>query len=245
MLLLGYSATTVFALDGREIMAEIYRTALSRNLRYEGAVHSVSASGEASDKRWLVERKGSPGKGRILLRFEAPAEVKGVALLIKGNPGQAPEQWLYTPATRRARRVAPQSRNARFYATDLSFEDFEEGDIDAFEFRMAGEDRLAGDPCWRIEARPRRVSAYETKTIWVSQSRKTVLRSDHFVNGAAVKRIEYQGHRNLQGIWTPARVVVTDLREGGRTEIRLENVKYDVPLPDARFTVEALSSEGL
>lgn len=226
-------------------MEGVYRAALSRNLRYEGAVHSVSASGEVSDRRWIVERKGTPGKSRILLRFLSPPEVKGVALLIAGNPGQAPEQWLYTPAIRRARRVAPQSRNARFYGTDLSFEDIEEGDASAFDFSLAGEEAIEGDPCWRIEARPRRRSVYDASSVWVSQGKNTIMRTDRFSGKAAVKRILYEGHRSIEGIWTPSRIVIADLREGGRTEIRLENIRYDISLPDWRFTVDALSSEGL
>lgn len=241
-LLFALSAVAVLnADDARAIMDAVYRAAYSKPLRYEGVVNVFSRSGAQSHKRWVVERIGQPGRSRQVIRFLEPAEVKGVALLIVSQPGRASEQWLYTPAIERARRVAPRSRGSRFYSTDLSFEDIEEGDLDASEYRMEREnDAWQGQACWCILARPRQASQYDRKLFWIAKSNYAVLRSDLFRDGLLVKRILTGGHAPKQGVWTPAAVEVQNLRHGGRTVVALEDVRYDLALPEARFTLEGL-----
>ena len=45
--------------------------------RYEGLLQVFDAKGKITDKRWTLERLGSHGNSKMVLRFTAPAEVKG------------------------------------------------------------------------------------------------------------------------------------------------------------------------
>jgi hypothetical protein len=45
---------------------------------------------------------------------------------------------------------------------------------------------------------------------------------------------------NIQGIWTARLLEMTDLHRNSRTILKLENVRYNVPLQDDDFTVQAL-----
>jgi hypothetical protein len=56
-----------------------------------------------------------------MLRFTAPAEVKGVALLIVITPTRS-DQWMWRPSIGRDQRIALQDRSTRFFGTDFSFE---------------------------------------------------------------------------------------------------------------------------
>ena len=73
----------------------------------------------------VVERIGVPGEGKSVIRFTAPGEVKGVALLVINHPDRASDQWMWTPAIERDRRIALQDRSTRFFGTDFTFEDLE------------------------------------------------------------------------------------------------------------------------
>jgi hypothetical protein len=64
-----------------------------------------------------------------VIRFTAPPEVKGVTLLIVNHPDRSSDQWMWTPAIERDRRIAMQDRSTRF-RPDFSFEDLEERDVD-------------------------------------------------------------------------------------------------------------------
>jgi hypothetical protein len=73
-------------------------------------------------KRWSYDRLGSHGNRKAVLRFTAPAEVKGVALLIVNHPDRSSDHWMWIPDIGRERRVAFQDRSTRFFGTDFTFE---------------------------------------------------------------------------------------------------------------------------
>ena len=132
----------------REIVEEAQRRTDAKSQRYEGLLQVVDAKGRISDKRWTFERLGSHGASKAVLRFTAPAEVKGVALLVVNHPDRASDQWMWTPAVERDRRIALQDRATRFFGTDFSFEDLEERDVDQYEYSLLAEEAVGGAACW-------------------------------------------------------------------------------------------------
>ena len=115
--------------EARRIVEESQKRTQAASQRYEGVLQVFDAKGKVSDKRWTLERLGSHGTSRMVLRFTQPAEVKGVALLVVNHPDRASDQWMWTPAIQRERRIALQDRSTRFFGTDFTFEDLEERDV--------------------------------------------------------------------------------------------------------------------
>ena len=124
----------------RQIVEEAQRRTDAKSQRYEGLLQVFDAKGKITDKRWTFERLGSHGQSKAVLRFTAPAEVKGVALLVVNHPDRASDQWMWTPAIERDRRIALQDRSTRFFGTDFSFEDLEERDVDQYDYALLGEE---------------------------------------------------------------------------------------------------------
>src|SRR5215831_19248316 len=148
--------------DPRQIVEEAQRRSTSQSQRYEGALKVVDAKNKITEKRWQYDRIGSHGSSKAVLRFTAPSEVKGVALLVLNHPDRASDQWMWTPAINREQRIPLQDRSTRFFGTDFSFEDLEERDTNQFEYRLLGEEPVDGAPCWKIQSTPKqsKVSQY-------------------------------------------------------------------------------------
>src|SRR5580704_4789792 len=87
----------------RQIIAESENRSRSKSQQYEGTLEVIGASNKVSIKRWEYRRIGSFGASKAILRFTAPAEVKGVALLIVNHTDRASDQWMWTPAIFRHR----------------------------------------------------------------------------------------------------------------------------------------------
>ena len=137
------------------IIEEAQKRTEASSQRYEGLLQVFDAKGKISDKRWSFERLGSHGHSKAVLRFTAPAEVKGVALLVVNHPDRASDQWMWTPAVERDRRIALQDRSTRFFGTDFSFEDLEERDVDQFSYELLGDEAIDGAACWKIQSTPK------------------------------------------------------------------------------------------
>jgi outer membrane lipoprotein-sorting protein len=232
----------VVAQDARQIVDEAQKRSDAKSQRYEGLLQVFDAKGKISDKRWSFERLGSHGASKAVLRFTAPAEVKGVALLIVNHPDRASDQWMWTPAIERDRRIALQDRSTRFFGTDFSFEDLEERDVNQYDYALAGEEAIDGAPCWKIQSTPKQAksSQYTKSIVWIRKDNYAFARIENYVKDQAVRRLNYSDVRNVQGIWTARQLEMTDLGRGSRTRLTLDKLEYNVALRDDRFTLEAI-----
>ncbi len=238
-------SSSALAQSAREVMLEAQRRTEAVSQRYEGLLQVIDARGKVTDKRWEYTRIGSHGASKSVLRFTAPAEVKGVALLVVNHPDRASDQWMWTPALERDRRIALQDRSTRFFGTDFSFEDLEERDVDQYDFSLLGDDSIDGAACWRIEARPResKTSQYTRSRIWVRKDNYAYAQIENDVRSQIVRRLKYAQLEQVQGIWTARLLEMSDLRRNSRTVLKLEKLKYNEPMQDSDFTLQALRRE--
>ena len=240
--LLGLAAAAPLAQDVRQVVDEAQRRSSATSQRYEGLLQVFEAKGRVSDKRWTLERIGSHGQSRAILKFTAPAEVKGVALLIVNHPDRASDQWMWTPAIERDRRIALQDRSTRFFGTDFSFEDLEERDVNQYDYQMLGDETVEGAACWKIQSVPkeRKSSQYTRSVVWIRKDNYAFARIESYVKDAVVRRLDYSDIENVQGIWTARRLEMTDLRRGSRTRLTLDKLQYNTPMNEEDFTLQAL-----
>jgi hypothetical protein len=234
--------SVALAQDARQIVAESENRSRSKSQQYEGTLEVIGASNKVSIKRWEYRRIGSFGTSKAILRFTAPAEVKGVALLIVNHTDRASDQWMWTPAIERDRRIAAQDRSTRFFGTDFSFEDLEERDVDQFDYKLAGEDTIDGVACWKIESKPRqsKSSQYTSSLVWVRKDNYVAAQIESYLKDKLIRRIHYSDIQNVSGIWTPRTVEVFDANRKSRTILKLEKLEYNVPMKDEDFSLEAL-----
>jgi hypothetical protein len=242
-LALTFSTSTLLAQsDARALVQEAQRRAESKSQRYEGLLQVLDNKGKVADKRWLFMRLGSHGRSKAVLRFLAPAEVKDVALLIVNHPDRASDQWMWTPALQRERRIALQDRSTRFFGTDFSFEDLEERDVDQYDYRLVGEETVDGAACWRVESTPskNKISQYTKADVWIRQDTYAFAQVESYVKTDLVRRLKYSDFVQAQGIWTARRLEMTDLRRKSRTILTLQKLEYNVPLREEEFTLQGL-----
>jgi outer membrane lipoprotein-sorting protein len=237
------SPTNLVAADNaRQIVEEAQKRTDATSQRYEGMLQVFDAKGKIADKRWSFERLGSHGQSKVVLRFTAPAEVKGVAMLIVNHPDRASDQWMWTPAIERDRRIALQDRSTRFFGTDFSFEDLEERDVDQYDYALAADETVDGAPCWKIQSTPKesKSSQYTKAILWVRKDNYAFARIENYVKDQVVRRMTYRDIQNIQGIWTAKQAEMADLRRGSRTRLTLDKLEYNVPLKDEDFTLQAI-----
>lgn len=237
-----FVATASAQNDPRAIIEEAQRRSESKSQRYEGLLQVHDGKGKVADKRWSFVRLGSYGRSKSVLRFQAPAEVKGVALLVVNHPDRSSDQWMWTPALQRERRIALQDRSTRFFGTDFSFEDLEERDVNQYDYRLIGDDAIDGAACWRIESTPskKKISQYTKSEVWVRKDNFAIAQVESYIKTEVVRRLRYSNFAQLQGIWTGRRMEMTDLRRQSRTTLTLDKLEYNVPLRDEDFTLQAL-----
>ena len=228
--------------DPVQIVRESQRRTEATSQRYEGLLQVFDSKGKVSDKSWTLERLGSHGASKMVLRFTSPAEVKGVALLVVNHPDRASDQWMWTPAIERDRRIALQDRSTRFFGTDFSFEDLEERDVDQYDYALLGDDTLDGAAAWKIQSTPKQAksSQYTKSVVWIRKDNYACARIENYAKDTLVRRLNYGDIQNVQGIWTAKRLEMADLRRNSRTVLTMDKLQYNVPMREDDFTLQAL-----
>jgi Outer membrane lipoprotein-sorting protein len=228
--------------DARVIIGEAQKRTDSQSQRYDGMLQTFDANGKTTEKRWTQDRIGAHGQSKVVIRFTAPAEVKGVALLIVNHPDRSSDQWMWTPAIERDRRIALQDRSTRFFGTDFSFEDLEERDVDQDDYSLLGDETVDGVACWKIQTTPKatKSSQYTKAIVWVRKDNYALAKAESFVKDQIVRRLNYARLTNIQGIWTSRELTMTDVKRGSLTRLTLDKVEYNLPLKPDDFTLQAI-----
>ncbi len=230
------------AQDPRQIVQELQRRSQANSQQYHGLLKVIDSKGKTSEKKWTYDRLGSHGNSKVVIRFTAPAEVKDVALLVVNHPDRSSDQWMWTPAINRDRRIALQDRRSRFFGTDFSFEDLEERDVDQYDYTSKGEEAIAGEPCWKIEAKPRagKSSQYTRSMLWIRKANYTYAQIENYTEDTLVRRISYRDLQQVQNIWTARVIEAEDLPRHSRTVLTLDGLHYNAPVKEEDFTLQAL-----
>lgn len=231
--------------DARQIVEEWQKRTDSKSHRYEGLLQVFESSGKKAEKRWTFERLGAHGRSKVVIRFTAPPEVKGVALLLVNHPDRASDQWMWTPSIERDRRVAFQDRSTRFFGTDFSFEDLEERDLDQFEYAIVAEEAIDGEPCWKVKWTPKEAksSQYSHSFVWIRKDTYAFAQIESYVSGQLARKLSYSDFQNVQGIWTARELAMSDVRRGSITRLALNKIEYNLAMSEDRFTLQGIRQQ--
>jgi hypothetical protein len=235
--------------DARKLLVESEARHRTKSQQYAGQLTVAAKDGKVRKKSWRSWREGYAGDAKLLIRFTAPPEVKGVSFLSLGKPGLSPDQWLYLPSMKRERRIATQDRDTSFVGTDFNYEDMEEFDQAKFDVSSKGEEIVDGQACWKIEARPLEKSGkslYERKLLWLRKDILFMVKQEIVRKGEkeVAKRLVLSDLQQVDGHWVAKKLEMSDLKKGSRTTIVLEELAFDRPQPAGRFTLQNLNREG-
>jgi hypothetical protein len=237
--------------EGDEIVRRVNErpdgAAVSRTL----VMQLVDAAGTSRTRTTRSFRRDFGDERRSVLFFDAPANLKGTALLTwdHADPAREDVQWLYLPALRKSRRVAMSERGRAFLGTDLSFEDMKNETRlprDTYRWRTVGEEELDGRRAFALEGIPvdertARDVGYGRVLLRVDAERWLPLLGEYWdPRGEPLKTVRLGDVREVQGIWTPHWIEAESRRSGHRTRLAFRNVIYDPALPEDLFTERAL-----
>jgi outer membrane lipoprotein-sorting protein len=233
--------------DARAIMAGVYQQDTSRDVTLKATLDVTDKDGRTVRKRFTLNRIGSFGNGKTLVRFTDPQELRGVALLSVNQPGLTDRQWIYTPATERVRSVSPRERSERFAGSDFTYEDIAERSLDDFTYQLLpAEDNIENHKTFKIVATPLTPERSQYKFIyyWVAQDVPCILHAEMYdQDGRKVRELHASGLKKEAGIWGPRKTEMRSLLEGTKSVLTVDEFHMNTGVDSALFTPEALEKD--
>lgn len=181
-----------------------------------------------------------------MIVFQKPATVAGTRFLTIEKKGGSNDRWIFLPALGKVRRVASSEGSARFVGTDFSYDDISSVNraAAADTHTMLREESLRGKQCHVIESIPKDSGFQYSKLIsWIAKDSLVAERIELYDRkGNHVKTVEILETKDVQGRISPMVTKMSTLADGTSTEIRVEILKYDDPIPAGVFTPDFLST---
>lgn len=120
-----------------------------------------------------------------IVRFTAPADVKGTGVLIFDYDAASDDVWIFLPALRKTRRIVSSQRNQSFLGSEFSFGDLSAPSLEDFKYDLVKEEDAGGEPCYVIDVLPKDkatgdAEGYSKKTVWISKATYSVRRTQFF-----------------------------------------------------------------
>ncbi|MCK4234234.1 outer membrane lipoprotein-sorting protein [candidate division WOR-3 bacterium] len=198
----------------------------------------VTSSGQ--DRIFVYETFSKNHGEKSLMKYLKPSRVKGQAILMLND---ADDIWIYFPRTKRIRKLASHAKKQKLEGSDFSYEDFGGSDafIDDYDAVLLGEEKKEGKRCYKIELLRKEGSSvsYSKVIMWVEKETYIPLVIDYYHDDDSnllIKELLTSDVKLIDGIYTPMKIVMYNKLDNTHTKMEVEEVTYDVDLPDDLFT---------
>lgn len=227
----------------------------------QGRMTLFDAGGDSVERRFSRMVLERPEEGdKLLIRFLAPAEIKGVAALTYENSGSSDDNWLYLPSTKRVRRISGANNTSSFQGTEFTYEDLSSLDPEEYEWRYLEslEIERGGEtvPVHKLHARPTYAdTGYSRLTVYYNRETWGQERIEYYdKSGTLLKTRESSAWEHLHDrYWRALSIEMTNHQTGKRTLLVTEKLYLDLSrykssktgeprshLTESLFTTQAL-----
>ena len=250
--LLAIGVPPAGAQTGPEIMKKQRDLHRSRDEQETQILRLVSKGGSTKERRVVrYTITSAQDLSKILIRFLSPRDVENTGLLTWEAADGDDDQWLYLPATKKAKRIASSGKKNRFMGTDFAYEDLRPEALRLNRYTLLGTETLDGQLCWIVEAVPatdRQAadSGYSKRKLWVRQDNHYSVKREYYDKKGKLEKVETARKLvNVRGtIWRADEVEMRDVQEGTRTVIAVQARGVERGLADTLFTEVELTRGG-
>ena len=205
--------------------------AKSRVITSKMIVHGRRSSRTIESRNWVV------GINKAFTEYLSPPRESGTKMLKYGD-----KLWTYSPQTDRVIQISGHMLRQSVMGSDMSYNDIMEDKplTELYEATIEGSEMIDGRKHWVLflDASVTGLS-YPKRRAWVDIEYLLPMKEELYAkSGKLLKSTSMDGIRKVQGRWFPTRFIFKDelKRNSKGTEWIINNIQFDVEIPDSRFS---------
>ena len=189
---------------------------------------------ELSFKTW-----SKPSLERRLIRFTAPAELKGMGLLVESHD----VVQVFLPGYKKVRKMSAHLRNQDFMGSDFSLEDISRSSF-AKHYDATLHEQTAKEFILDLHAKKGAKTEYPQLRVWMEKETQLPGRLQYYdEKGKTMKSQERVTYTKDAGGLDGAKMVVRDRKAGRTSELTFKIVEKNIGMKDDSLTVAALKKK--
>lgn len=250
IMLLMVSFTQAQQLTGRQIMKKALNKSNWQDMVGQVKLILTNERGQQRIRKIkMYSRKRNANESDMLMRFVAPADVKGTGFLIIEHQNSDDERYLYLPALRRVKRIASSGKGGNFMSSDFTYYDIGKPKLDDWKYKRLPDEKIDGYDCYKIECLPAseqiakdtgygKIIRWIRKDIWVTIRSEYYDRANRLWKVLTVPRV-----KDISGVWFQTDMIMKDLQNKHQSEMIFSDIKVNQNIP-ARFFSQRYLQRG-
>lgn len=224
--------------DGKSFVSNVVLTLQDKN-------------GGKRTREFVYLQKDYEQDDKFTIFFTSPSDVRGVAFHII-NPheliAEEDRQWMYLPVSRQTRRISTTDKRGSFMGSNYAYTDLDKLRVEDFHQEITGSELINGRECNLLTRTPvsRDVinkTGYHKVHIWIDKENHLVMRQDFFdIKGVMFKQMKTLEVGTIDGVDSILLSTTDHLINGTKSEMRFNDLRYNIPLDDKLFTQGVIRS---
>ena len=205
--------------------------AKSRVVTSKMIVHGRRSSRTIESKNWVV------GINQAFTEYLSPPREAGTKMLKLDD-----KLWTYSPQTDRVIQISGHMLRQSVMGSDMSYNDMMEDRplLELYEAILEGSVIIDGRDHWimLLKAKVKGLS-YPQRRYWIDKEYLLPMKEELYAkSGKLLKTATMDGIKKIQGRWFPSRYLFKDelKRNSKGTEWHIDDIQFDVNIPDKRFS---------
>ena len=240
------------SLTGRQLFDKFLDNRLRSCVQWQTVVSRDPGGSEQKTRFWVrwkdYRDKNHKAVGGViaktLVKFQDPEDMRQTGYLMVVNADRSNDQWVYSPASQRVRRV--QLRGVGIMGTDYTFDDIGWKSIEDADYNRLPDDVVDGEPTYVIEVtmKPFIDSEYRTMRTWLEKKHYVPVRSIYRdANGVEMREMKADigTIQDFDGAWIATTSTMFNLKEKTSTTIYVEALDPNVHLGEQLFSTFQLT----
>ncbi|MFB6345185.1 MAG: outer membrane lipoprotein-sorting protein [bacterium] len=170
--------------------------------------------------------------------FHEPPRLRDMVFMVWTHANEQDDRWLYLPSIDVVQRITGSQKRNSFAGSDFTYEDMT-GRYPANDtFEYLGEDSYQGNQVHVIEGKPKNPDLVEFSRYEVKIDKETYLpwiAVFYTPQGEKHRTLTLEEVKTIQGYKTPVVQKAIDHQTGSTSVATMEEVKYDIGLPERVF----------
>ncbi len=242
-LLFTFGALQAQSLTGRQIMQKALNKSSWKDMVGQVTLILTNERGQQRIRKIkMFSRKRNANESDMLMRFVAPADVKGTAFLIIEHQNSDDDRYLYLPALRRIKRIASSGKGGNFMSSDFTYYDIGKPKLNDWKYKRLDDEKIDGYDCFKIECLPAseqiaKDTGYGKIIRWIRKDIFVTIRSEYYDRANRLwKILTVPKVENISGVWFQTDMIMKDVQNKHQSEMKFTNIKVNQNIPAQFFS---------
>ena len=184
---------------------------------------------------------------KTMIKFIAPADIKGTAILIYDHENTADDMWIYMPALRKTRRIVSSEKGKNFMGSEFTNADMSKPNRNDFQYKNLGSESVEGKTCWKIESVCNNETVagengFSRKVSYIEQGSYLCHKAEFYDLQGKLNKIQFIRHYKKQtgGKYFAYEMEMRNEQNGRKSIMIIDKFQTGSILPESAFTAAML-----